>query len=151
MIRFIIAAAILLLASPISAHTVPLPSWLTGAWAMMDGDLWADEFWTPPRADIMIGAARMGQGDQLRNWESMRIAYDDDGMLAYWAMPNGQPATKFALVSRSENEIVFANAGHDYPQRIRYWREGKSLKAEVSLMDGSKAFALTYKQMGQAD
>ena len=37
-----------------------LPGWMTGAWASQDGERWSDEYWTPPRGGIMIGAARIG-------------------------------------------------------------------------------------------
>lgn len=126
-----------------------LPGWMTGAWASQNGDEWGDEFWTPPRGGIMIGAARIGKGDRLVIWESTRIAFDEDGKLAFWAMPRGAPASKFAVVKVGEREIIFANAAHDYPQRIRYWRDGSALKAEISLMDGSKAHQFSYQPMGQ--
>lgn len=126
-----------------------LPGWMTGAWASQDGDKWSDEFWTPPRGGIMIGAARIGRGDRLIIWESTHIAHDDAGQLAFWAMPRGAPASKFPMVKAGEREIVFANAAHDYPQKIRYWREGAALKAEISLMDGSKAYQFSYQPMGQ--
>jgi Domain of unknown function (DUF6265) len=144
-----LAFALLLAPVPLlAAAPDPLPAWLTGAWALKNGDEWGDEFWTPPRGGIMIGAARMGKGEKLIVWESTRIAYDEDGKLAFWAMPRGVPATKFRMVSRGTTDVVFANAAHDYPQRVRYWREGKMLKAEISMIDGSKAFRFDYLPMG---
>jgi hypothetical protein len=38
------------------------------------------------------------------------------------------------------------NAQHDYPQRIRYWRDGKYLIAETALADGSKAQRWRYSR-----
>ncbi len=147
--KCLLAMAVLLASAPVfaAAHD-PLPAWLTGAWEFKDGAEWGDEYWTPPRGGIMIGAARMGKGDKLIVWESTRIGYDEDGKLAFWAMPRGVPATKFPMVSRGQSDIVFANAAHDYPQRVRYWREGKMLKAEISLIDGSKPFRFNYRPMG---
>ena len=40
--------------------------------------------------------------------------------------------------------MTFVNETHDYPQRIRYWREGMALNAETSLMDGSSAERWSY-------
>jgi hypothetical protein len=40
-------------------------------------------------------------------------------------------------VSIGEDSIEFANPRHDYPQRIRYWRQGQLLMAEISKIDGS--------------
>ena len=45
-------------------------------------------------------------------------------------------------------EIVFANPQHDYPQRIRYWRDGMDLNAEISTMDGSQAVRWHYRRQG---
>lgn len=52
------------------------------------------------------------------------------------------------MVAAGERMIEFANPAHDYPQRIRYWREGNRLKARISLMDGSKAEDWDYGRMG---
>lgn len=127
----------------------PLPAWMVGAWALKDGDRWGDEFWTPPRGGLMIGAARMGHGEKLIEWEHTRIGYDEAGKLAFWAMPRGVPASKFPVVAQTPTSVTFANAAHDYPQRVRYWREGKLLKAEIALIDGSKAIAFAYVPMEQ--
>lgn len=133
-------------AEPVRA---PLPAWMTGAWSLTEGDRWGDEYWTPPRGGIMIGAAREGKGAVLTSWEATRIAYDEDGKLAFWAMPRGAPATKFSAIDQTATSITFANPAHDYPQRVRYWREGKLLRAAVSLIDGSNAIAFTYAPMRQ--
>lgn len=140
---------LLLANSAFAADRAPLPAWMTGAWQMGEGDHWGDEYWTPPRGGMMIGAARIGQGDVLKEWESTRIAYDEAGRLAYWAMPRGAPATKFVVVEQTATSITFVNAGHDYPQRVRYWREGVHLKAEISLADGSKPVRFDYRRMGR--
>ncbi len=51
-----------------------------------------------------------------------------------------------ALLGAVALTALFANAAHDYPQRIRYWREGETLNAEISLLDGSKAMRWQYKR-----
>ena len=45
-----------------------MPEWLTGAWAREDESGWADEYWTPLRGDMMIGASRSGKGEKLQTW-----------------------------------------------------------------------------------
>ena len=145
-------AALALVTVPISAADgppPPMPGWISGAWAMQDGQMWADEFWTPPRGGIMIGAGRMGGGAELREWEHTRILRKADGSLSFFAQPRGVPATEFPMVASSEQSIEFANPAHDYPQRIRYWREGNLLMAEISKMDGSDAQRWNYRPMGQ--
>ena len=59
--------------------------------------------------------------------------------VSFFAQPSGKPASEFPMVLRSEESVEFANANHDYPQRIRYWRQGQLLMAEISKIDGSDA------------
>ena len=92
----------------------------------------------------MIGASREGSGETLRSWEAIRIVRQPDGSLAYIPMPNGGAPIAFAMVKQDARSIEFANADHDYPQRIRYWREGDRLNAEISLLDGSRPVRWSY-------
>lgn len=128
----------------------PMPEWMAGAWQREDGAKWADEYWTAPRADIMIGASRSGTGDRLTFWEHMRIVREANGALAFWAIAGDQKPVRFGAIRSGENEIIFENPAHDYPQRIRYWREGKVLKAEISSLDGSKAGQFRFDPMGES-
>lgn len=146
----ILGLATLLAASPLAAATTPeLPGWMEGAWEQAGPEgRWADEYWTPPRGGIMVGAARIGKGDALGVFEHTRIVRKPDGTIAFFAQPFGRAAAEFPMVAAGERMIEFANPAHDYPQRIRYWREGNRLKARISLMDGSKAADWDYGRMG---
>jgi len=149
----IILAIGLALASTTAFAEAPvqeMPGWMTGAWEKVDGEKWADEFWTPPRGGMMIGASRSGSGDRLGFWEHMRVVREADGKLAFWAIAADQKPVRFVAMKTGPNEIIFENAEHDYPQRIRYWREGKALKAEISLIDGSRAVNFDFDPMGGA-
>lgn len=53
-----------------------------------------------------------------------------------------------SLAAQAAAMVEFANPAHDYPQRIRYWREGRLLKARISLMDGSKPMEWRYAPPG---
>lgn len=141
-----LAAAAPLMASEGGAA---LPGWMAGAWEQVDGSgRWADEYWTPPRGGTMIGAARIGRGEALGLFEHTRIVRKADGTLSFFAQPRGAPASEFPMVARDATMIEFANPAHDYPQRIRYWRDGDRLKARIALMDGSKAHDWDYAPVG---
>lgn len=146
-------AALLVLAVPAAASAQSaepqLPAWLAGAWSNSQGDRWTEEFWTHPRGGIMIGASREGQGETLRSWESIRILRKADGSLAYVPMPNGGAPVEFAMVRQDDRSIEFANPAHDFPQRIRYWRDGDTLHAEIALIDGGRAIQWSYSPMGE--
>ncbi|WP_326525605.1 DUF6265 family protein [Sphingomonas sp.] len=125
----------------------PLPSWMAGCWIEDRAPRWTEECWTIPRAGSMLGSNRAGNGDRLTMWEAMQILPDPDGRPVFWASPRGAPRSAFPMASAKEGEIAFANPAHDYPQRIRYWREGELLKAEVSLADGSKPMRWSFRRM----
>ncbi len=146
-----IFAALLLVASApafCDDAKTDLPAWMTGAWERIEGEKWADEFWTPPKAGIMIGASRSGYGEKLGFWEHMRIVREADGKLAFWAISGDQKPVRFAAVRSDQKEVVFENPAHDYPQRIRYWRMDRKLNAQISLLDGSKVVDFSFEMMG---
>ncbi|SER11945.1 DUF6265 family protein [Sphingobium sp. YR768] len=137
-------AAACMLALSSGAWAGELPDWLTGEWQQQNGDRWSEEVWTLPRGGTMIGVGRTGRGESLRSWEVMRIVRAADGSLTFHGAPEGGAATVFPAVEQGVRDITFANPDHDYPQRIRYWREGRLLMAETSKMDGSGAQNWTY-------
>jgi len=142
--------AVLLLAAPLSAEApkgASLPGWMAGTWMNEEGANWTDEVWTDPRGGMMLGISRTGFGPQLDDWEIVRIEQRRDGSMAYVAQPGGKGAVEFPMVLVSDAAIEFANPSHDYPQRIRYWRQGKLLVAEISLLDGSRAMRWNYRQV----
>ena len=146
MLRRSLIAVLLVAPAPASAQEAAMPGWLAGCWEQIEGDRWTDECWTYPRGGIQLGSGRSGRGDALRSWESMQIVRGGDGKLSFWASPGGAPRVQFPLVSQGPREVVFANPAHDYPQRIRYWREGELLQAEVALADGSQAEGFTFRR-----
>ncbi|MBZ9649034.1 DUF6265 family protein [Sphingobium sp. 3R8] len=143
-----IAAGLLLLFSG-QGQAGELPDWLTGEWLQKRDDRWTEEVWTLPRGGTMIGVGRTGRGETLRSWEVMRIVRAPDGALTLHAAPEGGATTIFPVVAEGVRDISFANPNHDYPQRIRYWREGRLLMAETARMDGSQAQSWTYSPAGE--
>ena len=138
---------ILILAGAAGA-AMELPAFLTGCWEQVDGDRWTQECWMEPRGGIMLGASREGRGDTLGSFEWARIVRGTDGKLQFHPAPGGKPAAPFITESASATEVRFVNPAHDYPQRVRYWREGDLLKAEISKTDGSQKIAWTYRREG---
>ena len=156
MIQYLrICAALALLAPAAVAAETAMPDWMSGAWlseadpAQTEDYGWTEEYWTSPRGGIMIGGSRTGAGPDLLNWEHMRIEREADGTLVFWALPGGTNATRFVAVHADSDDVIFENAANDYPQRVRYWREGKELKAQISLMDGSQPMDFSWGMMGQ--
>lgn len=146
--KSILAAAALLFSAPLAAQTLSkpaLPEWMAGTWMMEDGANWSDEVWTDPRGGIMLGLSRTGFGPQLQDWQAAQIRFKPDGRISLFIQPQGRSAIEFPLVLISEEAIEFANPAQSYPQRIRYWRQGKLLMAEASRIDGSDVTRWNYR------
>lgn len=143
----IVVPLLLLLSAPLAAQSAArtLPDWLAGTWMTEDGASWSDEVWTDARGGLMLGIARTGFGPRLESWELAQIRQKPDGTITFMAQPQGKPAREFPMVLVSEEAIEFANPAHDYPQRIRYWRQGKLLMVEISKIDGSQAMRWNYR------
>ncbi|MFM5884532.1 MAG: DUF6265 family protein [Novosphingobium sp.] len=141
------AIAALIAAAPIAAAPAEeaLPGFMAGTWMMEDGAAWSDELWSDAKGGLMLGVSRSGFGKELRIWEMARIERKADGSVSFFAQPRGRPETEFKQVLRSADAVEFANPANDYPQRIRYWRQGQLLMAEISRLDGSDVMRWNYR------
>ena len=125
-----------------------LPGWLAGGWVMQSGgEAWSEEWWTPPKAGLMLGAARSGKGETLEWWEQSRIERAGS-KISFCALPKGQKGACFAATRMSANEIVFENPGHDFPTRVVYRRSGDQLFAEISGPGGANPQRWRFKRIG---
>ena len=136
--------ALLMLAE---AAAMPMPAFLSGCWEQKreDGG-WTEECWTDTRGGLMIGSGRTGMGDSVGHWEWMRIERGPDGSVTFYGSPKGAPAVGFKATETDGKSITFVNAGHDYPQRVRYVVTETGLDAEVSLANGSKPNRWNYRR-----
>jgi hypothetical protein len=135
-------AAVLVAASP--AAKVDDLAWLAGQWSREADGRWTEESWTPPRGGVMLGHSRSGQGETLREFEFLRVHAGSDGVPAYLAQPGGAAPVAFRLVRHGAASATFENAAHDYPQRIDYRRDGDTLTATISRIDGTKPMRWVY-------
>jgi hypothetical protein len=128
----------LLVAALVAAQTPALPAFMTGCWDLVEGGHWTQECWMEPRAGLMLGASREGNGLALSSWEQLRIEQSADGKITLFASPGGRTPLPFEGRSLSANAIEFTNATHDFPKLIRYELKEDRLHSESSLIDGSK-------------
>jgi hypothetical protein len=124
-------------------------AFLTGCWRAVDGDAVIEEQWLPPAGGVLVGVARTVEGDELQLFEFLRIEARD-GAWHYVAQPNGVLATWFKLTHLGDDEAVFEDPTHDFPQKIRYRKLGADeLHAETSGpgRDGKeKTFSFHYRR-----
>jgi hypothetical protein len=129
----------------LGASNQPMPAALAGDWIQIKGDIRTEEHWGGMQDGAMVGSS-LRIGGNRKTWEeTMRIVADADGRYVLHVSQGGEAEVRFPMVRRSSTEILFANPAHDYPQRIRYWREGPLLKAEISLADGSRPANWEYQ------
>ena len=135
-----------------AASQPALPAWMEGCWELRSGERWTEECWSSPKGKMMIGYSRSGTGERVSEWETMQIALEDETgdpavvRLAFWASPGGAARTMFSWAPDDRPGVAFYNQENDYPQRIRYWRDGEELLAEIALADGSKARRWRYSR-----
>jgi hypothetical protein len=94
----------------------------------------------------MLGTSRTLAGGALREYEFLRLQDGADGVPVYWGAPNGVTPVGFRLTEAGPSRATFDNPDHDYPQRIRYRREGDALVATISAIDDSRAMSWTYRR-----
>ena len=124
---------VLVLGLAMQADTRPDLGWMSGYWLSCDNGREVSETWTDPRLHLMAGVNVTVRGERV-GFEMSRIAPTDaaaDAPLAYFAQPEGMPATVFPVVQSGPNRVVFEQAAHDFPQRIIYERDGDVLNARI--------------------
>ena len=144
MLRRGIAAA--LACTPIPAGAAPAFDWLVGRWCTAtEKGVRACESWSGGSGGEMRGEGRTSRPGKPVESEAMRIR-TAGGKAVYVATPAGSAPVTFAEAARKARSVTFENRGHDYPQRISYWREGRFLVAEISLADGTRAIRWRYRR-----
>jgi hypothetical protein len=94
-------------------------NWLAGCWDGSTEKQERVEQWMKPSGNMMMGMSRTVRNGQIREYEFLRI-HQRDGAIYYTANPSGQREASFRLIRLTEQEAIFENAEHDFPQRIGY-------------------------------
>jgi Domain of unknown function (DUF6265) len=124
--------------APPTASSADL-DFMTGAWEERRegprGLARFEEHWLPARGGLMLGLGRTtrGEGEAAKplGFEFLRIEFRADGVV-YVAQPGGKAPTEFRLTEWQAGSVLFENASHDHPQRIRYRvLPGGELEAQI--------------------
>ena len=108
--------------------------WLAGCWVTPDSS--AQEVWVVESERSLAGFGVAITDSKIGFYEVLSIKQNEDGSWTYTAHPSGQASASFVAVEIDDTSVVFANPEHDYPQEIRYKREGSRLYATISLIGG---------------
>jgi hypothetical protein len=109
-----------------------MPAFMAGCWAgeHKDARRSSYEVWIAPRADRMLGVSQTVLPNRT-DFEFLRIERAG-AQIDYVAQPSGRPPTRFRMTGASDTHAEFSNPDHDFPQHIRYAREGDLLRADTS-------------------
>ena len=100
-------------------------NWLAGTWQNQGGVHNAFESWEIEDEQAMIGRGYVIKDGDTTISEMLQLE-EKDGDIFYVATVAHNPGpVYFKLVKMSEQEFVFENAEHDFPNRIIYMRHGE--------------------------
>ena len=126
-----------------SATTADL-AFMSGCWQLESNGRHTEEHWLGPAGGSLMGVSRTVAGGKVTEYEFLQIRDLAEG-LTYIAKPSNQPEGRFAIASKTADEVVFENPSHDFPQRIRYRRVGiDGLHARVEGTINAKPRAIDY-------
>ncbi|MFY9609031.1 MAG: DUF6265 family protein [Blastocatellia bacterium] len=123
--------------------------WMSGCWSSDDGKQQVEECWMKPAGQSMLGTSRTIAGGKTVFTEYVQIR-EAKGEIAY-VVSLGLSArpVSFKLIKNADDEVVFENPTHDFPQRIIYRRESADrlfARIEGQEKGVNKAMDFRYKR-----
>ena len=113
-------------------------SWLLGTWENTRPKGSIFETWTKTNNDEYMGKSYMIKGQDTIVFENIQLANEQTGLFYIPIVKNqnkGLPI-RFAAKTISENQLVFENAKHDFPQIISYTKI--SIDSLIAVISGTK-------------
>jgi hypothetical protein len=127
-------------------------AWLLGNWENVSADGVLSENWSKLNDTTYSATSYFVKGKDTLHFETIVLAQKGEN-LTYFATVTGQnddKAVAFPSSSETEEQLVFENAKHDYPQKITYTKGAdNTLTTEISGnlngKPGSEKFVMTKK------
>lgn len=141
-------ALLLATGSLTAAAQSAMPVFMAGCWSGEHADSRRSsyEVWIAPKAERMLGVSQTVRPDRTE-FEFLRVERAA-GHVDYVAQPSGRPPTRFRMNDASATHAEFSNPEHDFPQRIRYMREGDLLRAEISGGNPVRRIEFRFRKVG---
>jgi len=121
--------------------------WLLGQWETKSEDGTLTETWKKANDSTYNGHSFFLKGKDTVHYETIVLQQIEE-QLSYNANVRGQNDDKpvaFVLTETKENQLVFTNPKHDYPQKISYTHvSNDSLVAEISGIQSGKPSSEKY-------
>jgi hypothetical protein len=125
--------------------------WLEGSWEGVTEEVTMRESWTKVSDELMTADAYVLAGTDTVFREYVKLRAVNDSTVHYIVYIQGVPdSTSFVLVKYENDEALFENPEHDFPQRVVYKKMGiDSLNAYIEgQVDGkTKREEFPYKRV----
>ena len=119
---------------------------MAGCWENRDPTkgLLISEQWMSPAGTSILGMGRTVKNGKTVGFEFMRIEQTPDG-ISFIARPHeNKEETAFRLKSSTQNEVVFENLEHDFPQRVIYKLLGTKLVGRIEGNQNGKFLGIDF-------
>lgn len=142
--RVVEAPPTLSVPSELSPALMPL-AWLRGTWQARGAP--NTEYWVAAGGALYGVSLHDGGGFEVMIVDDAGGPGKADGIVRFYAMPEGNPPTEFRAEPLAERSVVFANPAHDFPQTIRYSIDGSHvLRAELGPAGRVPPFVFDFEQ-----
>ena len=111
--------------------TVEQLAWIVGHWCSDKNGERIEEIWLPAHGGVMPGMGRTLSGEVTSSFEYFRIVTQDH-LPSYIAQPGGRPPVTFRHSDGGKHWVRFENPDHDFPKRVEYRRQGRTLYARIA-------------------
>ncbi len=108
--------------------------WLEGCWITRSGA--TREVWAQAGEAHLFGFNTVLKDGRVSFFEQLRIEKTGTAW-SFFAYPRGKGPTVFPASAMGANTVTFRNDKHDFPQVIRYRRNGAGLTVEISHASGT--------------
>ena len=109
-------------------------NWLLGTWYRTDTKPGRSghERWEKINANELKGFGVNFKGADTTFMEKLHIVIKDDQIYYVGDVPENQKPVYFKLTEITDTGFVCENPAHDFPKKISYQLEGKTLKSQIS-------------------
>ncbi len=137
----------------ITYREIEKASWLIGKWENKSSEGNASEIWEKKNDSTLAGISNFIIGEDTVSSETISLEQNSNKLFYIPTVKgqNNEQPVRFVLTSSTNNQLVFENPEHDFPQKITYTQiKNDYLLAEISGMingkQNSRQFPMTRKR-----
>ena len=121
--------------------------WLLGSWEFKTTDAILSENWTKIKDSTYYGQSGVVKSNDTLHFETITLQQNREELTYLTTIlgENNDKPISFVLTETTENQLIFENPTHDYPQKISYNHVSKdSLVTETSGVQSGKPSSEKY-------